>query len=470
MKTRNPFTLKNRFAISSLMATSSLVATCLFVFNGLKGQVCSDPINTIYGIKNGDGFIYPINAITANVSATISPAYSGNAPSAANALGYSTNGKFYYFKRNINSSPQEFVSFNPSTNAVTLLANSPCTNNVNSGCANFNGSGYYCLDSDGHLCYYSIASNSWVTITSTFHDQIGTDISSVFPAHPSGDMAVDGLGNLWIVCSSSSQYGLYKISTPLPTTTVASVTATQVLPYTTPTPSGVVFAGIAFNNTGQIFMSTPNQLYRLENNLALTNLGAFSNPGAGADLTSCNFPLVILPVSWKSFSAETETDNNVLLTWVLDQQINSKVYFIEHSTDGSAWQDIGSVENTGDNIGAGNYSFIHVDPADGKNYYRIRQLDGNNNSNYSEVRAVSIAGSGRIRVWPNPAKDIICIRNTGYSGSVRIIDLRGRALIESPLRAGVNKISVESLSPDVCYIVRVELPNGESFNQRFIRQ
>ncbi|HLY69657.1 MAG TPA: hypothetical protein VKR53_08000, partial [Puia sp.] len=159
----------------------------------VNAQICSDPINVIYGMTNS-GFIYPINVNTGVVGAALNPAYTGNAPSSANAVGYNTqNGKFYYFKRNFPSTPQEFVSFDPSTNTYTVLAVSPVTANVNSGCVDFNGTGYYCIDQNGNLCYYKIATNSWTLITSNFVDGLGNSLTSNITTYASGDIAIDGL-------------------------------------------------------------------------------------------------------------------------------------------------------------------------------------------------------------------------------------------------------------------------------------
>src|ERR1700689_88928 len=106
------FTLLKHSFINALM----IIAFITIPNAKLDAQICSDPVNVVYGMSNA-GFIYPINVNTGNVGAAMNPAYTGNAPSSSNAVGYnSQNGNFYYFKRNYPSSPQEFVSFSPITN------------------------------------------------------------------------------------------------------------------------------------------------------------------------------------------------------------------------------------------------------------------------------------------------------------------------------------------------------------------
>src|SRR5580693_1453624 len=155
----------------------SIYATLIFIslvfFYCSEAQICLDPVNTVYGMTNA-GVIYPINVNTGSVGAAINPAYTGNAASSSNAIGYnSSNGNFYYFKRNYGASPQEFVSFSPATNTYTILASSPVTGNVNSGCVTTDGSGYYCIDQNANLAYYNIAANTWTIITSSFVDNLG---------------------------------------------------------------------------------------------------------------------------------------------------------------------------------------------------------------------------------------------------------------------------------------------------------
>ncbi|NJO24634.1 MAG: hypothetical protein HC867_00870 [Bacteroidia bacterium] len=210
-------------------------------------DVCTDPTNFIYGLK-ANGEIYPININTAQVGTVVkNNSYSGNSPSSANGLGYNyLDGKFYYFKRNYGSSPQEFVSFNPSTNTVTILASSTITDDIHTGSISVTGTGYYTIDVQGTVHYYNISTNTWTFITSTIVDQFGNDVDAVIRSQSAGDMAIDGLGNIWLLTASNTNYGLYKFIANLPTTPVASITVRQMIAPTASTPTGQSFAGIAF--------------------------------------------------------------------------------------------------------------------------------------------------------------------------------------------------------------------------------
>ena len=398
--------------ITTLKTTSFLILIwmlCSLPLIEVSAQVCANANTTVYGLKN-DGMIYPITLATAAVGAAINPAYPGNSPSSANAMGYnSVNGKFYYFKRNADQSPQEFISFNPVGNIYTILASCPSSNNIRTGCINTTGTGYYCIDLNATLYYYDIAGNSWKQITSTYFNQFGANVSAALVAHSSGDIAIDGYGDMWFLCSAANDFGLFKFSAPLPTAAVASITAYQKIAPTTPTPTSNTFAGICFNPSGQIYMSTigDDKLYRLNNNLTLTLMGTLTVSGVGNDLASCSYPLSVLATTLKNFLVEAKSDQLTKLTWTVGNQSNYKEFYIEYSSDGQKWQTVGFVSANTDPSASGEYTYTDFSLANGRKYYRIRQVDQNNQSIYSETKFIEVNTKLAISLSPNPCKGIL---------------------------------------------------------------
>ncbi len=76
-------------------------------------------------------------------------------------------------------------------------------------------------------------------------------------------------------------------------------------------------------------------------------MGAFSVPGVGSDLTSCNYPFGVLPVYWAGFAATLQNNNSMLLTWSISQQINNIGFNIQRSKD-ETWENIGFQVNNPD--------------------------------------------------------------------------------------------------------------------------
>lgn len=471
MKLNSTFTTRKTIAML-------FVLVGLFSSKNITAQistVCTDPTNIIYGLT-GNGEIREVNVNTAATGAVVkNTTYTGNSASSANGLAYNyVNGKFYYFKRNVSKSSQEFVSFKPATGVVTILATSTCTDDVHTGCVTASGTGYYTVDTDGNLSYYNITTNTWTFITSSIIDQDGNDVDAIIRSQSAGDMAIDGWNNIWLVTSSNSNYGVYKFPASLPTTPVATFVVTRVIAPTASTPTGNSFAGIAFNPTGQIYMSTKsdNKLYRLNDNQTLTFIGNLGTSDIGNDLTSCNFPFLVLPINWNKFEATVSNNNIIKLEWQVTEE-NGNGFYIEHSLDGSKWEDIAFIPSKHEELNPV-YSYFHNNNLNGKQYYRIRQVDADGKKNYSEIRIVTLQNSNKnISVWPNPATDQIRIAKDADDknsfSKAQVFDLSGRMLLENKLQSDMSTINV-SMLPKGTYIVRVQTNNGIVYNQKISKQ
>ena len=240
----------------------------------------------------------------------------------------------------------------------------------------------------------------------------------------------------------------------------------------TATPSGNIIAGIALSPGGQIYMSTKtdNRLYRLENNLSLTYKGTFPVSDVGNDLTSCAFPLGVLPVTWISFTASLLKSNEVELNWQFTEKNNSGFY-VQHSTDGLNWNELSFIETVNNNLEAGKYSYSHKNPAPGKNYYRIKTRDESGKENYSQIKMlmVKLPGSS-ITIWPNPASGTVNIAADNYTTmKVRIFDLAGKLRLDLFTQTAETSLNISSLKPGI-YLLNMTTQDGVSHNQKLIKQ
>jgi hypothetical protein len=463
------------FFYSKAITCTAFLAGLFFTCYSANAQICADPSNTVYGLTPS-ATVHAITVNTATSGANLTPAYAGNAPSVANAIGYNSNsGKFYYFKRNSSAAPQEFVVFDPGLMTITIKASCPTVNDIHCGCITANGLGYYAMDVNANLYYYNIFLNTWTTIGNNFKDQFNNNVTTVFSTHNSGDMAIDGNGNLWILCSSFGEYGLYRLNGSLPTTPQLQMTVTRFIVPTTPTPAGDAFAGIAFNTTGQIIMSmyVSNKLYRMENNYSLTFLGTMSVNNVGNDLTSCSYPLGVLPVRWEQFTANVTGDLNVELNLKVSSERNNAVFYIEHSVDGKDWNTIATIQSTVDMGNTDNLSYTHIQPSEGMHQYRIKELSSSGHADYSDVRAVIVKKGKQFLVWPNPVKDLIYLQTPSSdfakSAIVRIYDRSGALIRKEILNAGKNYLDLKNIKAGF-YVVNLESASGETFIQKIIKQ
>ena len=443
----------------------------LFLVQNSFAQVCSSPNTVIYGL-DANGKVYPIT-----VSPSVSEGSAMNTPPSganqANALGYnSVNSTFYYWLAEPGS-PGKFVSYKPGTGVSTSLSTTggPSTT-IHSGCVSSNGLGYYCLDVNGNLYYYNISLNTWTFITNSYKDQSTGNPITTFSTLNTGDMAIDGNGNLWFIAAGGTgQYALYELKAPLPTSAVASLTLkTIVAPTNYPSPLTGDIYGIAFNSTGQMYISaSDNTLYKFNNNHTFTLLGTMSGSSI-TDLTSCSFPTGVLPVTWISFKATEENNNEVKLAWEVTNQIENAGYYVEFSHDNRTWNEVSFLPAKGNTADVEDYNYIFTNSLSGDNYFRIRQVDLDGHFHYSTVEHLTIGGNSRVSLWPNPARSQLNIDYENKTdGTAQVRDLSGRMIETISLHPGINQVNIESL-PAGIYVVSVNQPNGSPANQRLIKQ
>ena len=447
---------------------------CILTKVGL-GQVCSDPSNVFYGLTNA-GNIRPVNINNAVVDSPFAttPFNQPYLP-LANAMGLDPVFRvFYYFS--VENGDVQFTSFNPGNGASLNLNPIPNYYGVVSACVNATGSRYFCLDGGYQLWYYSIYANNWTMLTADFVDQFGNDVTGNFQSMTGGDMAMDGAGNLWMVIASSTRYALYVISANnLPPNSVASIPVIQLIPPSSSSfTNGVSFDGIAFDPAGQIYLSTQTDLFRLHTDWStIDHIGTFnlSSTEVMYDLTSCNFPEVLLPVSWTNFTASLQTNGTVNLQWQYGQPVDQGTYAIERSTDGQNWTGIGTQAIHQAAADAGN-SFPDTHPVTGKDYYRIVLQTPGVADQYSGIRVVETGSNPPVfAITPNPVRNTLYIQ---YSATlpeerVEIYDAAGRMVSSNPLTPGLTTVSLSSLASGV-YIARIKGSDGQVYTQKLVKQ
>jgi hypothetical protein len=331
---------------------------------------------------------------------------------------------------------------------------------------NKSGTGYYTIfpgaTGGAVLYYYSVGAGTWTTITQSFLNRSGTNIANITSPLNSGDMAFDGSGNLWMVCSNAANYALYKISAPVPTTVTASILVDTIIAQKA-TPNGASITGIAFNSAGKLYLSTGagaaagnNKLYELSTTTGTLTLKGNLLAGYGDDLTSCTFPPGVLPVVWIDFAAAFQT-NAVQLVWTANENENVTGYTVEFSTDGEHWQDIDHIDKHSSNGSTLNsYRYFHREFIPGNNYYRIIQVSATGEETSSSVKFVNTKANRSIYLGPNPAKDIIYIynRNNIVKYIAQVFDKNGQLIWSTVVAPDQQSINISHLKRG-SYVLRL---------------
>ena len=178
-----------------------------------------------------------------------------------------------------------------------------------------------------------------------------------------------------------------------------------------------------------------------------------------------------------SFSAKL-VDDAVEISWVTASEINSDYFLLQRSVDGVNFETIGKIMAQGNSADIVNYNFIDQNPIEGNNYYRLKQVDFNNEYEYFKTVVINTKNGNtvtRINVFPNPTNDLINLQlNKSLEGMLTctIYDARGRVVynlqIEDLISNQNLSINVSSLESGV-YSVVLTSSNGFKSHSKFIK-
>lgn len=185
-------------------------------------------------------------------------------------------------------------------------------------------------------------------------------------------------------------------------------------------------------------------------------------------LNSC----IPLPVEFKSFTA-TRSHSNVVLRWETASEQNNSGFALERNVNGS-WEQIAWVPSQALNGNSGatlSYSYNDVNTTKGISQYRIRQVDIDAKSKYSDIRSVRGEGQlGKTIVYPNPSnngKVNVVFEDASVTRDISVSDMSGRVVRQLK---GItnNNITIDNLAPGMYTIRIVAAETGEQVVEKLV--
>lgn len=184
---------------------------------------------------------------------------------------------------------------------------------------------------------------------------------------------------------------------------------------------------------------------------SLTSVTAFGTFTFGSDNSQP------LPVKLIKFDAKV-VDRKVFLRWTTSTEVNNDYFEIEKSLNGIDFQKIGRVKGNGNSSQIVNYQFIDSNLILQKTFYRLKQVDFNEEFSYSGIRKVDYENimSAKLIVYPNPTTSSITV--TGEEDAIfQILNVYGQIILESDLQ----NIDLSGYSPGV-YILKIKNDRGST--------
>ncbi|MBS1732754.1 MAG: T9SS type A sorting domain-containing protein [Bacteroidetes bacterium] len=161
----------------------------------------------------------------------------------------------------------------------------------------------------------------------------------------------------------------------------------------------------------------------------------------------------VIPVRMSSFNV-LKMNRSVKVYWTTEQEINSKTFIVERSANGYNWTAIATVPAAGNSNNRINYSFNDEYPLTGINYYRIRQVDLDNRSDYSITKSVLFRINAETLVTPNPAGSIIHVYadNVSKQMNIQLVDITGKIVLNQDTTEQHSIINTSSLARGIYYL------------------
>ena len=178
---------------------------------------------------------------------------------------------------------------------------------------------------------------------------------------------------------------------------------------------------------------------------------------------------VVLPVTWLYVKAQL-LSSTTQIQWATANELNSKNFDVEWSTDGVTFIKIGSVNAAGNTNNTTTYNFTHGTPANGFNYYRLKQIDVDGRFKYSAVVKVLKQQTKQLLIYPNPATTYVQLDlSNNKTTLIQLFDAQGKQVItQYASNQSLLKVDITALAKGN-YIIHVS--DGEILQTgSFIKQ
>jgi RHS repeat-associated protein len=152
---------------------------------------------------------------------------------------------------------------------------------------------------------------------------------------------------------------------------------------------------------------------------------------------------IALPLTWLSFTG-VKRGSNTLLNWTTANELNTKYFSVERSTDGTRFTTIGTIVTaaSGNGVTSYNYTDPNIVALGVKTiYYRLRQVDNDGQFSYSKIIAVDVDRNGLdplVAAFPNPFTQSLTVKITpanasDKTNSIELYSLQGVLMYKKEL-------------------------------------
>ncbi len=177
----------------------------------------------------------------------------------------------------------------------------------------------------------------------------------------------------------------------------------------------------------------------------------------------------VFPVELMSLTAVAKGNANII-AWQTASERNNAAFYIERSSNGTDFATIGHVKGAGTTATPQYYTFEDASPVVGVNYYRLKQVDVDNNTATSKVVSVNNdKRSGSFKFYPSVSETFLTVDyTTTDAATFNITDMLGRIVLTKTIahNDGASSVilDVQGLSNGL-YVVSVDTKGGRQVSK-----
>lgn len=194
-----------------------------------------------------------------------------------------------------------------------------------------------------------------------------------------------------------------------------------------------------------------------------------SNDNVTKNNTSSNIKKsVASPVQLSTFDTEIH-EVGIALDWQISSEENNVGFDIEKSADGKNWETLDFVPGKSTTVNIQNYKFIDAKPYEGKNYYRLKQLDFEANFKYSEVININIENNlPTTTIYPNPVQNELLVSNVQNMKYYVIYNDSGQVIQLANIDEKQLIINTKDFKKGI-YFIKLQNENGKMVSKQFVK-
>ena len=177
-----------------------------------------------------------------------------------------------------------------------------------------------------------------------------------------------------------------------------------------------------------------------------------------------------LPLTWGSITANRKK-GTAFIVWQTYNERQTAFFEVERSADGMLWNTIGGPVPAANTSNFHQYHFSDSTVLNNKTFYRIKQVDRDQQFSYSSIAWVpAIQSQSVVSIYPNPATHQVSIQSSITPlKTLHIYDVNGQ-LIKTAIVPAVTTYALSVITlPKGVYTVQVKLTDGTVTHLSFIK-